>query len=236
MSEPISVCELKAGERGSYYAAYERLTREIYDCCEQQYSPLVPRLKRLLTLFLQAHFGDAHNYGEYAETIQDLTYNVEDPSSSTLRVIQAHTYVPGVEEKQNAIIVEIVSISSSKKVIGDYAGSSDDNGTERRVREKVTGVKIHCQSNDADKAAILAETAADFLTSVRESLMNALSLSAMDVLGCEPYKKKEPPVPSGIFVWSVILSLRHNHSVYVTTEGHRLKTFALDLRSHIGES
>lgn len=228
-------CDLKAGENGSYYSAYERLTKELLECCGENGSPLIPRIKRLITMFLQAHFGDAHNYGEYAETVNDLTYNVEDPSKSTLVVKPVHSYSPGDDDKQSGVFVEVVSSSSEKRVLGDYAGTSEDLSTDRLVLSKTTIVKIHCQTNDEEKSSILAETASDFLTAVRASLMESLHLSALEVAGCEPYKKKESPAPKGTFVWSVTLKLRHNHSIFVVTEGHRLKTFALELGFSAGQ-
>lgn len=220
MSDPV--INYPQIEEGSTLA---RMVRELIDCQEDDRSLMIPRLRRMMVLFCQAHFADAHNFGEYAEQMGCLIFKPQDPNSPV--IIQAtHVYVPGVEENRRpGVHVEIQRSGSRKWVLGDHAGRSDDTSEQTLSRKKVIDIRIHCEAPDFDIAAIMADTLADFFEAVKEKLMRNLQLLEFDVLGTEPFKKAASPMPEGWFAWTLGIRLSHDHQVFSQTESHRLKTW-----------
>lgn len=226
LPETQQLC-LARGE--AYVSTALRLAQELEECYSCEHTVMVPRLTRALTLLLKIHFSDAHNYGEYAEQLKCVVHDLVNPADSKVNIAAVHTYQPGAGEKIYGVFVEVRGISSKQIALGNAGALSDDTAYRELVRKKTATVAIHCEAPDTETAAIMAETAMDFLLSMSEAFSRRFGLLGFNLTDIQPYRRSSSPAPAGRTVWSFGLEISYPHRVFAYEESHRIKTIMLEV-------
>jgi hypothetical protein len=202
-------------------ASAAALFQDFNDCLEKPLSSVA--LRRIFTSLLKVHWGDAHNFGEYEETLGCLVYD-DDPAASKLTILPAYVFDAEKTENFPGIFVGL-GINYKKTSLDNFAGQGEDLSDTYYSTLANVAMTISHVHRSADLAFSMAESTTAFLLGLRKPIMNRIGLMEMEPRGlseAQPIQSK----PERFFEVDLTINLTFNLGMTVNLESHRLKKFA----------
>lgn len=216
----------------SYYAALAGETKRFIDTCQciAGQTPTLVNVGKVITGLTKMHFADPHNFGALSEYLTCLVLSMpgyDNPAKpANLLVYLNGTEQPDADTYAYYVVVDIAGAQDTKKVIGNYGGHSPDYSEKRAVNTREVVVRINCFAPSTDIACMMAESIADAMKMFREDILQrVLNISAMEIESITPAKKVSTTAADKRARWTTSIRLELANYLYVTTEGHRLKSF-----------
>lgn len=186
-------------------------------------------LRRIFLLLTRIHWSDGRNHYQEDVDFSCLTYSDTD-SESKLSVELTDVYDDNDTDNFPGVFIGFQNgFKMSKQVLDYNAGSSEDNSVMYKTVTWDGILSIKHVHSSADTALAMADSTFVFLTAVRESMFRRFSIQKMDFENVSPPARLEADKSNRFFSVDLTLSLQFTVTVNVNIEGHRLKTWGVEL-------
>jgi len=186
-------------------------------------------LRRVFLLHMRIHWSAGENHYQDDADFSCLEYS-DDATKSKLAVELTDILNEDDTDNFPGVFVGFKGGYKLRKNMLDYSSnlSEDNSKTSKNVQWGGTLAISHIHKS-SDTALAMADSSFVFLMAVRETLMDHFPIGVMDFEGVTDPQKLDPKKSNSFFKVDLLVSVEFTATVNISLEGHRLKTYGIEL-------